>query len=209
MSEQKSTGEQQSYDFSIFLQRFSSKVLWHFTGYKKTEVEAYQILDAILTTKTLELGRENEAVVMNSGERRGGHRVACVCDIPFRDLRIHTLRYGTIGIAFHKKAALEKGHFNPVFYVHRRNPLFDQAHDLVKKLTQWISTLNPVRLLMNISGYLEVTSNLATLMKILRWTCKKILLSRTIFITKENGARYVHGNLLIVQSRQSCCRRNS
>ena len=134
MDESKQAVDSKKHDFAVFLQRFSSKVLWHFTGYKKPDDESYGILNKIFESRILELGKENEKVIMNTGENRAGYRVACACDIPFRDLRIHTLRYGPIGIAFHKLVAINEGHFNPVFYVHRGNVLFLQAHDLLKKI---------------------------------------------------------------------------
>lgn len=47
-----------------------------------------------------------------------------MCDIPFKDLRIHTIRYGQYGIAFNKIHAIEKGQFNPVLYIHKNQFLF-------------------------------------------------------------------------------------
>jgi hypothetical protein len=117
-----------------YFQRFSSKVLWHFTGYNKLPDDAFKILNSILESNTLKVGKDFEPVIMNTGEKRIGYSVSCACDIPFRDLRIHMLRYGQFGIAFHKHAAINEGHFNPVFYVHRGNALFLQAHELLKNL---------------------------------------------------------------------------
>jgi hypothetical protein len=107
-------------------------VLWHFTGYNKPWDEAFNIQNEILQSNTLQVGKGSETVVMNSGQKRYGYPVACMCDIPFRDLRIHMVRYGPFGIAFYKHAAINTGHFNPVFYVHYENPLFKRAEDLFK-----------------------------------------------------------------------------
>ena len=133
MNNSKPATDSKNHDFAVFLQRFSSKVLWHFTGYRKSESASYGILNTILESNTLKLSRQNEKVIMNTDEIRFGGTIACVCDIPFRDLRIHTMRYGPVGIGFHKAAAINEGHFNPVLYIHRSNPSFIKAHDLIKK----------------------------------------------------------------------------
>jgi hypothetical protein len=119
-------------DLADVLQRFSSKVLWHFTGYNKSWDDAFRIQNEILQSNLLQVGKQSETIVMNSGQKRYGYSVACMCDIPFRDLRIHMVRYGLFGIAFFKHAAINTGNFNPVFYVHYENPLFKRAEDLFK-----------------------------------------------------------------------------
>jgi hypothetical protein len=124
----------QKTNLADLFQRFSSKVLWHFTGYNKLPDEAFKILNTILETNLLKVSKEVAPVIMNDGERRIGYPNACACDIPFRDLRIHVLRYGQFGIAFHKYAAINEGHFNPVFYVHRGNELYRRSHELLKNL---------------------------------------------------------------------------
>lgn len=120
-----------NFDIADFLQRFSTKVLWHFTGYNKADIESFQILKNILSTKILQISQKSDGVIMPSGQVRGGFPVACVCDIPFKDLKIHTLRYGQYGIAFKKESAIRRGHFNPVFYVQHDHHLFKHAEKLL------------------------------------------------------------------------------
>lgn len=122
-----------NFDFADFLQRFCTKGLWHFTGYDKTDDAAFQILKTILSSQTLQVSKEHQKVIMPSGEGRLGFPVACVCDIPFKDLRIHTCRYGQYGIAFNKEKAITRGHFNPVFYVQYDHHLFKHAESLLDK----------------------------------------------------------------------------
>jgi hypothetical protein len=130
-------------DLADYFQRFSTRVLWHFTGYKKPLDKAFEILNAILETRTLRIGEKSEMILMHSGQQRWGYPVACMCDIPFRDLRIHMLRYGQFGIAFHKRAAIILGQFNPVFYVHRNNAQFKEAEELFKSIDPEIMSDSP------------------------------------------------------------------
>jgi hypothetical protein len=129
----------QKIDLADIFQRFSSKVLWHFTGYNKSWDDAYRIQNEILQSNVLNIGNQSETIIMKSGAKRYGSPVACVCDIPFRDLRIHMLRYGPFGIAFYKHAAINVGHFMPVFYVHCENVLFKRAEELFKTIDPAIS----------------------------------------------------------------------
>lgn len=122
------------YGLEDFLQRFATKVLWHFTGYKKSEEKAFLILKQILKEKILKVGEYPPIVIMPlSGERRWGHPCSCLCDIPFKDLRIHTERYGNYGIAFNKNGAVTKGHFNPVLYIHKDHVFFQHADAVLLK----------------------------------------------------------------------------
>ncbi len=123
-------------DLADFLQRLSSKVLWHFTGYNKSEDEAFKILFAILKNKKLKISERQPAIRMPSQQERIGHKCSCMCDIPFKDLRIHIIRYGPIGIAFHKSNAITAGLFNPVLYLQNNHPLFNHAENMIGKLEQ-------------------------------------------------------------------------
>lgn len=117
-----------------FLQRFSTKVLWHFTGYNKSEEKAFSILKTILKEKILKEGKYYPMVIMPvSGEKRWGHRCSCMCDIPFKDLRIHTERYGKYGLAFDKNKAIINGHFNPVLYIHKDHIFFKHTDAVLLK----------------------------------------------------------------------------
>ncbi len=118
-------------DITQFLQRFSSKVLWHFTGRNKGLPEALKNLEAIIDSGEIKATHQCQ-VSMPSGKLRPGGLAACMCDIPFRDLRIHVLRYREVGIACWKPHAVEHG-FNPVFYVHRTHPLLEHAEKLLTR----------------------------------------------------------------------------
>ena len=121
-------------DLADYFQRFSTRVLWHFTGYKKQPEKAFEILNLILETSTLRVSEKSEMILMHNGQKRWGYPIACMCDIPFRDLRIHMLRYGQFGIAFHKRHAVSHGQFNPVLYVHKENRLFLEATGLLNEI---------------------------------------------------------------------------
>lgn len=120
-------------DLADFLQRFTTKVLWHFTGYNKTALEAFEILKSIVSAQTLKVSLDYQKIKMPSGAERLGHPASCVCDIPFKDLRIHTARYRNYGIAFKKNNAITRGHFNPVLYIQHDHHLFKHAEQLLDK----------------------------------------------------------------------------
>jgi hypothetical protein len=113
------------------LQRFSSNALWHFTGYRKTDADSFKRLLSILRSglDTYEPAPEMKFFKRHQTAIR---KLSCLCDIPFRDLAIHTARYGSFGIAFEKKSAVRNG-FNPVFYVHKEHPMFHQVESALKQ----------------------------------------------------------------------------
>lgn len=78
---------------------------------------------------------------MPSGKLRDGLAVACMCDIPFRDLGIHVIRYGDFGIACYKERAIDN-YFNPVLYVHQDHYLLRWAEELIEK-AESLSGSNP------------------------------------------------------------------
>jgi len=121
-------------DLADFLQRFSTKVLWHFTGYNKSEDDAFKILLAILKSKELKISERQPLIKMPSQEQRTGYKCSCMCDIPFKDLRIHIIRYGFFGIALSKSSAVKLGYFNPVLYMQYNHPLFGRAENLIEEL---------------------------------------------------------------------------
>lgn len=121
-------------DLADFLQRFSTKVLWHFTGYNKDDDVSYEILKQIISSRTLKINTHPEDIIMPDGEKRGCFPYSCMCDIPLKDLRIHTIRYGNYGIAFDKHAAIILGHFNPVLYLHKDHYYFLHANKLLKEI---------------------------------------------------------------------------
>mgnify|MGYP001599028617 CR=1 FL=1 len=121
-------------DPADFLQRFSTKVLWHFTGYKKSDDEAFRRLIAIAKEANLRISDKPIIIRMPSGKERRGCPISCMCDIPFKDLKIHITRYGKFGIAFYKEAAIMHGLFNPVLYAHRDHVLIKKAEELIEEL---------------------------------------------------------------------------
>jgi len=120
-----------SFDLADFLQRFSTKVLWHFTGYNKSEIDALVIVKNIIEEKRLRIGKYRSKVIMASGTERYGYPCVCMCDIPFKDLRIHTIRYGKYGLAFNKNKAIVGGHFNPVLYIHKGHFLYKYIEEKI------------------------------------------------------------------------------
>jgi hypothetical protein len=122
-------------DLASYWQRFSTKVLWHFTGSnKKSEDESIEILKKIINTRCLKIG---EGPMFNSPfGARYGYKCSCMCDIPFRDLSIHTIRYGEAGIAFSKTKAIISGNFNPVLYIHKDNILFKDTLLMLKGIDE-------------------------------------------------------------------------
>ena len=122
------------YDFADILQRFSPQVLWHFTGYNKPPDKAFEILQNIVKDKTLKISQRSTHIIMPSENKRWGYKSSCMCDIPFKDLWIHTRRYGEFGIAFHKASAILIGAFNPVLYVHKNHIWFKHVEKLSAEL---------------------------------------------------------------------------
>ena len=128
-----SNGEQKI-DLADFLQRFATKSLWHFTGYNKPPEQSFVILKKILSECSLKIGEHPDPIIMPDGEHRSCFPYSCMCDIPFKDLRIHTVRYGAYGIAFNKSRAIISGHFNPVMYVHKDSFLFGHSGKNLKEI---------------------------------------------------------------------------
>jgi len=122
------------FDHADQLQRFSSQVLWHFTGYNKPPENAYEILCSIVSEQTIKLSEHASTIKMPSDKNRVGFRCSCMCDIPFKDLWIHTNRYGLFGISFYKTSAILSGHFNPVLYMHKDHFLFQHAEKLIDEI---------------------------------------------------------------------------
>lgn len=127
--------EKPKINWADIYQRFSTKTLWHFTGSNnKSNDKSYEILLSIIRSQTLKTSEGNHKIKMPSGNKRLGCRCSCMCDIPFKDLRVHMIRYGHFGIAFHKTSAILKGYFNPVLYMHNKHPWFLRAEKLLDKL---------------------------------------------------------------------------
>ena len=133
---------EETFYWSDFLQKFSTNVLWHFTGYNKGEDESLATLKKIIEEKRLRIGKYRAEVLMGSGEKRWGHPCSCMCDIPFKDLRIHTSRYGNYGVAFDKIKAIKDGKFNPVLYIHKDHIFFEYTE---KELLPYIDMLTRVK----------------------------------------------------------------
>ena len=108
-------------------QGYVSDELSHFVSRNKTKEEALDILIKILTSKRLMMvpgigGPVPCGVLIppdwstaSPDEVFRGDWV-CFCDIPFKQLRIHSTKYGEYGLSF-KKGRLLKYGANPVFYI--------------------------------------------------------------------------------------------
>ncbi|MCU0651543.1 MAG: abortive infection system antitoxin AbiGi family protein [Candidatus Omnitrophica bacterium] len=121
-------------DAADYLQRFSAKVLWHFTGYNKSSKDSFARLVSIAKEGLLKISDRSFPIKMPNGEKRIGFPSSCVCDIPFKDLRLHILRYGGFGIAFNKEKAILTGHFNPVLYINKNHIFFKHAEKILPEL---------------------------------------------------------------------------
>lgn len=143
------------FDWADFLQRFSTKVLWHFSGYNKSPNEAISIIKKIIEEQNLRIGNYHSELIMPSGTKRYGYPCVCMCDIPFKDLRIHTIRYGRHGLAFNKKKAIINGQFNPVLYIHKGHFLFDYVEKYLINYIDELTKLNSV-LSKNINEYMFI-----------------------------------------------------
>jgi len=131
-----------------YLQRFSPKVLWHFTGYDKNDDESFKILKTIIKERKLKIGEEQTVILMSNGKKRMGLKCSCMCDIPFKDLRIHTSRYGKYGIAFDKISAIKNGYFNPVLYIDKNHPFFKITEKSLSSLDS-MTKLYPIGKILN------------------------------------------------------------
>ena len=123
-------------------QRFASEVLWHFASREKSDDDSYQILLSILKTG-LKVGPQKEQFkVFNQKTQKvealDGYPVACLADIPLKDLHIHAERYGSFAIGFHKASAILNG-FNPVLYVNQYSSVFHKFMELLDEINQNIA----------------------------------------------------------------------
>ena len=120
-------------------QRFASEVLWHFVSREKSDEDSYEILLSVLRTG-LKVGPQKEQFkVFNQktqkAEALDGYPVACLADIPLKDLHIHAERYGSFAIGFHKASAILNG-FNPVLYVNQYSSVFHKFMEFVGEIDQ-------------------------------------------------------------------------
>lgn len=115
------------------MQRYYSKLYWHFTGSPnvnwsnlsmpkdinaepKSPKESIETLKAILTSQKL-LATCTEKIF---GDIKTD-KFCCVCDIPFKDLLYHSEYYGQVALGFSAGAIHQN--FNPVLYVERDFPI--------------------------------------------------------------------------------------
>ena len=114
------------------LSRYTSEVLWHFVGRRKSDEESYKILISILQSN-LRVGSEATSVILHRLEQDGntarveleGYPVNCLADIPLKDLPLHVRRYKQFAIGFHKESVVNFG-FNPVLYVNQFSQEFSE-----------------------------------------------------------------------------------
>ncbi|MDD5477849.1 MAG: abortive infection system antitoxin AbiGi family protein, partial [Candidatus Omnitrophica bacterium] len=132
--------EENSTDAVDYLQRFSTKTLWHFTGYNKSPQDSFARLVSIASAGLLKISDKSFTIKMpTSGVKRIGFPSSSVCDIPFKDLRLHILRYGGFGIAFNRKRAIRDGHFNPVLYINKDHVFLKHADQVLPELERLAS----------------------------------------------------------------------
>ena len=120
-------------------QRFASEVLWHFVSREKSDKDSYEILLSVLKTG-LKVGPQKEQFkVFNQKTQEvevlDGYPVACLADIPLKDLHIHAERYGSFAIGFHKASAILNG-FNPVLYVNQYSSVFHKFMEFIGEIDQ-------------------------------------------------------------------------
>jgi hypothetical protein len=104
-----------------------SHILWHFTGGNreggpKPIKDSFEILKAILISKTLKRGSQKETLSFNSplksdknGVTWNTGSVVCLADIPIQSLSYHASHYGRVAIGFKRQSAIQAG-FTPVLY---------------------------------------------------------------------------------------------
>lgn len=136
-----------SQDRSLRLaQRFTSDVLWHFTGGGgKSEDDAFNILLSILKSG-LKTGPREEwlSLAYDEGhEVRHGCRACCLADIPLKDLSIHIERYQDVAIGFHKRSVIQNG-FNPVLYINERAPFFRSFLAVGDDVQSYLASRDPL-----------------------------------------------------------------
>ena len=126
-------------------QRFSSDILWHFTGGGgKSEQEAFTRLISILKTG-LKRGEQEEVFTCGASEetvRVPGRRACCLADIPLKDLHIHVERYNNIALGFHKESVIRR-RFNPVLYVNENASLLTEMLTKMRRIGEYIGKHDP------------------------------------------------------------------
>ena len=120
-------------------QRFSSEILWHFTGRAqvKDNDAAFKVLISILETGLKRSDIKSEFIYfepkINNMETLAGYPVCCLADIPLKDLHVHAERYGITALGFHKTKVIEN-HFIPVMYVNQYSAAFRRFVELRDKI---------------------------------------------------------------------------
>lgn len=112
---------------SGMMQRYISKELTHFIGRGQTPESQYKLLIKIINegwlTHAPHNARESGNLVVRGGVKISKNemyapQMVCFCDIPVDDLRLHTEKYSSFGIAFDKNFIVEKGgapvHYLPI-----------------------------------------------------------------------------------------------
>ncbi|MCF6139297.1 abortive infection system antitoxin AbiGi family protein [Pseudalkalibacillus berkeleyi] len=128
------------------MQRYYSRIYWHFTGSPKDgHLEAHSPDELLKVSKPksdeesiyiLLSILESSSLIASSSEQVGRHKTGNFCsttDIPFKDLVNHSRYYGKAAIGF--KAAIIHEHFLPVCYVPVNHTLLneklEQKHPLI------------------------------------------------------------------------------
>lgn len=126
-------------------QRFTSEILWHFVGHNKSEAEQYHILLSILKNGLKRGKTKAEFKFIDPKTNRiriaWGYSVVCLADIPFKDLHIHTERYGRFAIGFHKESVINN-HFFPILYVNQYSNIFHRFIQLRDEIGIYLENNN-------------------------------------------------------------------
>jgi hypothetical protein len=107
---------------------FISHQLIHWTGRKKNEQEAFEVLKTILSNKELKFSSNTIAKIADAhGSSEISQKMICFTDIPIEHAYAIKERYGNIGIVFDKEKLMQYN-ARPVFYYTEEELLFDLSN---------------------------------------------------------------------------------
>ncbi|HEY6460175.1 MAG TPA: abortive infection system antitoxin AbiGi family protein [Polyangiaceae bacterium] len=116
--------------------RYVSNELTHFVGRARADDnDRYGVLLKVLKegcltappATTSHFGMTFDPFELTGEELVSVHSV-CFCEVPVSDLRVHTRKYGRVGLAFSKSLLVKRG-ANPVFYVAADSPSLVVDHE--------------------------------------------------------------------------------
>ena len=183
------------------MQRYYSKVFWHFTGspdvnwddvtmpreirgWTKSVRDSVSILEMILSSSKLKAGAPEKIYGRITTEG-----FCSVSDIPFKDLTYHSEYYGKVAVGFSAEKIYK--HFNPVLYIEPDFPIpIDTETDNKRKvdLNKKEDDLQAYELFHNILDFEESEEYNEFLDKYLGYLKKFIKITR--FSEKEDETFY-------------------